>query len=116
MPKIKDHSKEINLIRNMAKSGSLKFSKHARERCAERGIKILDVVEAIKNGAFVEYQDIERDPKLMFQDSIGDPPRFFAVVTIKHNNCCLVVTTYLPDADKWELVSGNWRRKNVKRI
>ncbi|WP_414150323.1 DUF4258 domain-containing protein [Acetobacterium carbinolicum] len=100
---------EISFIRRLAANGELIVSDHAHQRISQRGISLLSLFDAVENGTLLEIQNLERDLKFVFQDC-KNPPCFFVVVAPKQNNKCLVITTYEPDS-RWELVSGNWRRK-----
>ena len=43
---------------------------------AKRNIRLKDVFESIKNGVVMGIQDLERDIKILFQDSVNIPPNF----------------------------------------
>ncbi len=109
---IKDkYSHEISFIRKCAKSNNIKISPHAYKQISQRKIKIKDVYESVRTGTVVEIQNFERDTKIVFQDSVNNPPIFFAVIAIKPTKG-LCVTAYPPDESKWVLVNNTqWRRR-----
>ena len=103
---------EISFIRNCAKLGNIKISDHCHEQISKRKIRLKDVFESIENGAVIEVQNLERDIKILFQDSVNIPPTFFVVVAVKPPIEGICVTAYLPDKNIWVLDSNNqWRRK-----
>ncbi len=105
------YSREISFIRKCAKSGAIRISNHCYQQMAERHIKLSDVYDSIRNGTIMEVQNLERDTKIVFQDSNNKPPDFFVAVAIKPT-MGICVTAYHPDPDKWILESNNqWRRK-----
>jgi hypothetical protein len=105
------YNKEILFIRNCASSGLIRISNHCYQQISQRNIRLSDIYESIKNGVIIEVQDYERDIKILFQDSVNNPPAFFVTVAVKPT-MGLCVTAYLPDEDKWELGADNqWRRK-----
>lgn len=67
---------EISFIRNCVKLGKIKISDHCYEQMAKRNIRLKDVFESIKNGVVMGIQDLERDIKILFQDSVNIPPNF----------------------------------------
>ncbi len=104
------YTREITAIRNFAKYGKLITSDHAFKQLSQRGIRYVDVIEAIKKGTLIEIQTKERDIKFVFQDITNLPPLFFAVVAYQ-NNAGMLVTAYYPDLNIWILDHNNWRRK-----
>lgn len=108
---ISNYSNDIAFIRRCAKMNKIRISNHCYKMISQRKIKLADVYDSIKNGEVIEIQDLERDVKILFQDSVNKPPSFFVVVAIKPTYG-LCVTAYLPDEDKWILDENNqWRRK-----
>lgn len=107
----KKYEKEIDFIRNCAKTNEIKISDHCYQQLASRKIKIKDVYESVRSGVVLEVQTLERDIKIVFQDCVNIPPEFFSVVAVK-SPLALFITAYLPDQTKWCLGSDNqWRRK-----
>ena len=87
--------REINRPENMV------ITQHSRKRFSERGIGILDVVNAINTGEIIEdYPDDYPFPSCLILGKSGE--RVIHIVASIDESMIYLITAYVPEPQNWE--------------
>ena len=79
------------------------FSRHAMERMFEREISVNAVLMTAREGRIIEsYTDDSPYPSFLVLGYSGDRPLHCVVAYNREIGECVVVTTYIPDPEKWD--------------
>jgi hypothetical protein len=82
---------------------TLKYTNHAVEFMAKRGIKEHEVESIIKNGEMIEqYPDDKPFPSQLIFATISGRPVHLVLGFDEKTSACYVVTAYEPHPDKFE--------------
>ncbi len=85
------------------KCSIIKYSNHAIEFMAMRGIKEQEVNQVIRDGEVIEeYPDDQPLPSKLLFATIDKRPIHVVLGFEAVSGICIVVTTYEPDFDKFE--------------
>lgn len=92
----------INEIRGLIKEKQIIWSKHILTRMQQRGIKIKDVLNCIKNGIIIEEypEDFPYPSCLIFGFSVDN--KVIHIVCAIGENKLWMITTYFPSRDDWK--------------
>lgn len=78
------------------------FSVHAFRRLDQRGLKPVDVEDAVRNGEVIrEYLDDAPWPSYLVFGTIGGRTIHAVVARDPGSGNCVVITTYEPDPTVW---------------
>ncbi|HIJ85939.1 MAG: uncharacterized protein HW380_1348 [Magnetococcales bacterium] len=92
-------------------SPKVRFSRHAIQRMFERSIPSSVVAQVARNGAIIEdYPNDAPSPSRLQLGWNGGYP-LHVVVAQDPDGSLTVITTYIPELDRWE---GNYRRRKKK--
>lgn len=90
---------EFQAMNNLKK---IAVTKYARERIAERGIHMDDIVSAISNGDIIkEYMYDKPLPSCLVLGKAVNGMALHMVLS-KNEECIFLITAYFPDAEQWE--------------
>ncbi len=79
------------------------FSQHAIRRMFERGIFPRDVRAVLTNGEVIaDYPDDKPFPSKLMLGFVNDRPIHVVVAVDSAADRCEIITTYIPDPEKWE--------------
>jgi len=82
---------------------ALVFTRHARKRILERGIRIDEVHAATEATAIVEkYPDDKPYPSRLVLGSVGGRPLHLVLAGPTGSGDTILVTLYEPDPERWE--------------
>ncbi|MCK4476462.1 MAG: DUF4258 domain-containing protein [Methanophagales archaeon] len=91
----------INHIKELIKRGNYAVKLHTRKKMIERGIKIEEVKEAIKNGEIIEeYLDDKPLPSYLIYGRTKYNRAIHAVVGV-NDDMVAIITVYEPEEEKW---------------
>ncbi len=82
---------------------SISFTEHAYDAMAERQISPVDVVAVVRGGEIISSNpdDLPRPSYLIMGKPKGRPLHVL-VSRDESSGTCFVVTTYYPDAERWD--------------
>lgn len=93
---------DIEIIKQMNKPEKIALTKHARERLAERGITIADVMWGIKTGEIIkQYEDDKPLPSCLILGHLANDKNIHIVVS-NDEEYIYLITAYYPDPKQWE--------------
>jgi uncharacterized protein DUF4258 len=88
------------------------FSGHAIRRIFERGLTKSEISLVIVSGIHIEeYPDDTPYPSYLILGFINEKPVHVVVAENIEKHECIVITTYIPDPEKW---SDNFRQRRKK--
>ncbi len=91
----------IEQFRRLNKPESMVLTQHSRKRFAERGIRVDDIVFALKTGQIIEqYPDDTPFPSCLILGYSGE--RALHVVVSIDKELIYIITAYAPSPEKWE--------------
>ena len=93
---------EIDTLKQMNKLEKISLTKHARERLAERGIMMNDIIKGIETGEIIkQYEDDKPLPScLILGHSVNN--NYIHIVTSHDKEYIYLITAYYPDTAQWE--------------
>ena len=101
----------IEQFRALNSPERLIMTQHSRKRFAERGINLLDIMDAIKNGEIIEeYPDDTPFPSCLILGHAGE--RILHVCASIDSDMIYLITAYSPDPSKWE---SNWKTRKEEK-
>lgn len=93
----------IELLRNLYKKDAVFLTQHVIERCKQRGIRPIQIRQAVMNGEIIEdYPEDFPHPSCLV---LGFPPPGLPLHTVigSDGKTAKVITAYYPDSDKWDV-------------
>lgn len=89
---------------------SIEFRLHAVQRMFERGIRVIDVKEVVKNGKVIEYYPKDNPfPSYLLLGYVKEKPLHVVVAIDPNTKKAIIITVYEPDPNLWQ--AGSERRK-----
>lgn len=94
---------DIKVLRAYYEQDRVIISKHALERCRQRGIKQKDIKNCIFSGEIIEQypEDFPFPSCLIFGYAIDD--KIIHVVASDEGTASRIITAYIPDTNKFEM-------------
>lgn len=102
---MKNYSIAIQMVRASAKSGTLEYSNHARQRMVERTIEDIQVEDCISKGEVIEVQNHE-NIKILFHSSKNP-----IYVVVSSEIPSVVITVCKSDNEVWQEINGIKKRR-----
>ena len=93
---------DIEQLRALNKAEQIAITEHARQRLAERGITVNDIVHCIATGEIIkQYEDDKPFPScLILGKALNDE---YIHTVVSHDDMWIyLITAYRPDSDIWE--------------
>jgi hypothetical protein len=92
----------LDILRNLCKDETILMTQHVYNRCRERGIRYVDIENAVMNGEIVEqYPDDFPYPSCLALGASVDG-HFIHVVCGVGEGKLWIITAYYPNLGKWE--------------
>ena len=97
----------IEQFKEINKPESMVVTQHSRKRLSERGIKILDIVNAINTGEIIEDypEDYPFPSCLILGQTEG---KIIHIVASINEGMMYLITAYIPNLERWE---NDWRTR-----
>lgn len=93
---------DIETLRMINKPEQITVTEHARQRLAERKIKINDVISCIAGGDIIkQYEDDKPFPSCLIL-GMSVKNKFLHAVVSYDGEFIHLITAYYPDAEQWE--------------
>ena len=97
----------IEQFKELNKPERMVLTQHSRKRLSERGIKVLDIVNAINTGEIIEdYPEDYPFPSCLILGKTED--KVVHIVASINDGMIYLITAYIPDSDKWE---SDWKTR-----
>lgn len=93
---------DIRALQAMNRPEQIAVTEHARQRLAERGITIADIIHCIASGEIIQqYENDKPFPScLLLGMAVED--RYLHVVVSHDAEFIYLITAYYPDKEAWE--------------
>ena len=101
----------IDDFRKINKPPAIVITQHSRKRFAERGIQILDIINAIASGEIIEeYPDDRPFPSCLILGKSKE--KVIHIVASIDSGMIYLITAYIPTSEKWET---DWKTRREKQ-
>lgn len=88
------------------------FSRHALDRMAQHALNRLEIEHVIRTGEVIErYQDARPYPSRLILGFSAERPVHAVAATSPDEELTVVVTTYIPDPQRWE---SDWKTRKER--
>ena len=102
----------IEQFKELNKPEMMVLTQHSRKRFSERGIKILDIVNAIENGEIIEdYPEDYPFPSCLILGQTED--KVIHIVASISEGMIYLITAYIPDPERWE---NDWKTRKEGQL
>jgi len=102
---------KIEDFKHLSDEGNIYLTKHARVRLKERGISILDIVFALKNGEIIRQYEDDKPFKSCLIFGSGVSNMLIHVVASIDEDKIYIITAYRPNTSQWD-IDFKTRRKH----
>lgn len=93
---------DIETLKQMNMPKKIALTKHAKQRLAERDIKIADIVNCIKTGEIIkQYEDDKPLPSCLIL-GISTKDRNIHIVVSHDDDFIYLITAYYPTSEHWK--------------
>ena len=102
----------IEQFKELNKTEKMVLTQHSRKRFSERGIKIVDIVNAIESGEIIEeYPEDYPFPSCLILGQSED--KIIHIVASISDGMIYLITAYIPDAERWE---ADWKTRKEEQL
>ena len=102
----------IHDFRASSTPSKLVMIQHGRKRCAERGIRARDIIDAINTGEIIEdYPDDTPYPSCLILGYAGERV-LHVCASLDDESMIRLITAYSPDPAKWE---ADWKTRKEEK-
>lgn len=92
---------DIDILRKMNQPEKIALTKHARERLAERGITIDDIVNGIDTGEVIKQYEDDKPLASCLVLGLSVNNKYIHIVVSNDEEYVYIITAYYPDPQLW---------------